>query len=149
MTPKIHSHYGEKHKAKTLSTKGDTILVKQEFKDEANINTIMKKARAGQSIVDPKTINYNRVATYEDVSGETDLQTIMNVQKAAQSAFDDLPSAIRKRFRNDPVEFYEFMHNEENAEEAAKLGLIPTIQPEPEPNPKPNPEPVQGAEEEA
>ena len=42
----------------------------------------------------------------------------------AEKAFDALPSKVRSRFKNQPVEFLEFCSDEANRDEMAELGLI-------------------------
>jgi len=43
----------------------------------------------------------------------------------AQADFMKLPAEIRQRFKNDPAELLRFLENDNNAQEAAELGLIP------------------------
>jgi len=60
----------------------------------------------------------------------------MNIVTKAQSMFNDLPSSIRSKFKNDPAEFLEFVQNEDNADELVELGLanapIPEVGSEPD-----------------
>ena len=46
----------------------------------------------------------------------------------AQQGFEQLPSAVRARFKNDPMELVAFVGDNRNAEEAVKLGLLPRSQ---------------------
>lgn len=92
---------------------------KQSFKDECDINIIMKRfERTG-------TLNWvNRHSPqYGDVSG-LEFQTAMDIVAAGKSAFAALPARIRDRFRNDPAQFLDFVQNPANAAEAAELGLL-------------------------
>lgn len=58
-------------------------------------------------------------------------QEALNIIIAAEDAFAELPSSIRKRFNNNPEEFLEFVQDPDNLEEARKLGLasLPPVQP--------------------
>ena len=48
----------------------------------------------------------------------------MNIVASAQQEFDQLPAPVRKRFGNDPASFLDFVHDDSNIDEMAKLGLI-------------------------
>ena len=91
----------------------------QSFKDECDINIIMKKFQ--------RTGALDWVSKYEgqyaDVTG-MDFQKAMDTVLRAQEMFDDLPSSVRNRFANDPVSFLEFLNDDSNREEAVKLGLV-------------------------
>ena len=71
-------------------------------------------------------------ASYGDFTQVNEYQESLNMVIRAQNAFDELPSAVRKRFGNDPGEFFEFATNPDNQEEMVKLGLAERIQ-EPKP----------------
>lgn len=94
---------------------------RQEFKDEADINTIMAQyMRTGEL---PKI---NEVAPqYLDVT-DMDFQTHMNAIREAQELFDALPSQVRNRFQNDPGEFIDFCGDSNNRPELARMGLLST-----------------------
>jgi len=91
----------------------------QSFKEESNINTIMKKfAKTGQL---PEMIN--REPRYGDFIDAPDYLTAMNAVAHANEQFANLSAATRKRFSNDPAEFLEFATNPENGDEMIRLGL--------------------------
>lgn len=62
-------------------------------------------------------------ANYGDFTLVNEYQESLNLVLEAQDAFDDLPSAIRKRFGNDPGAFFEFVTNPDNGGELVKMGL--------------------------
>lgn len=94
---------------------------KQSHKDECDINKLMARyANSGQL---PATNPYP--ARYGDFSDVPDFQQAVNQVNEANSAFADLPSAIRTRFGNDPTQLLEFMANPANEAEAIELGIIP------------------------
>lgn len=113
---------------------------KQEFKDESDINKIM--ARYAYSGELPNIIE--RAPQYLDVTG-IDFQNSMQFVAEAQTLFNELPSAIRNRFDNQPALFLDFCSNPANREEMAQMGLLKPktewIVPEPIPAPTPTPEP--------
>jgi len=97
----------------------DASLAQQQFKEECDINTIMQKfAVTGMLPDQPLTPRYG------DFTGINDYHTALNQVIAAEDEFMSLPANIRARFENDPAQLIEFLNNEENKEEAVKLGLI-------------------------
>lgn len=104
----------------TLACAKDSSLTKQSFKDECDINNIVKKHKATGLI----THLNERSAQYGDVSNVADYTEAMNIVVAAREAFEVLPATLRKRFNNDPVEYLAFVENPENHAEAIKLGMM-------------------------
>lgn len=93
-------------------------MTKQSFKDECDINKIMKKFERTGAIT-----HYAKYgAEYGDAT-QIELQDALNVVARADEMFEELPAAIRKRFSNDPGEFLAFVQDESNKEEMIKLGL--------------------------
>lgn len=96
-------------------------MVKPEFKDDCDINRIIKKfgnsARAFAALA-PQTGSYADLTTVPDF-----IQMNDKIAKAYQ-AFETLPSKLQRRFRHDPKEFLEFLHDPNNKEEATKLGFF-------------------------
>lgn len=92
---------------------------KQSFKDECDINNIMKRyTRTGQVPVGV------RVGSYGDFCGPADLLEARELIERADAQFQALPSAVRERFKNSPGLFLEFVQNKGNAKEARELGLL-------------------------
>lgn len=94
---------------------------KQDFKDQCDINNIIKAfTLTGQ-------INHisAKAATgvFMDVPDGLDYQAALNTVIAAENAFMALPALIRDRFKNDPAEFLEFVTNPANADELVRLGI--------------------------
>jgi len=96
----------------------DPSLTQQQFKDEADINTIVD--RFMKSGVMPTPVNMPQFIDYE---GVFDFQTAMNAVRAADENFMRMDAKIRARFNNSPQEFLEFFANPENTSEAIRLGL--------------------------
>lgn len=95
-------------------------LTKQSFKDECDVNNIMKKFEKTGLLT--HTTKYQ--GKYADFTKVTDYQSALNTVIEANDAFDSLPSKLRARFANDPAEFLAFVENPNNREEAKKLGLL-------------------------
>lgn len=92
---------------------------KQSFADECNINNIMAKFNK-TGILEHEN---KQTPQYGDLMPFDDYHQALTQTIEAQEAFDDLPSAIRTKFNNDPGEFLQFVENPENADELVDLGL--------------------------
>lgn len=90
----------------------------QAHTDEANINTIMAKARRGE-LMDfaPKHEPH-----YGDATGPQYLEANIIIAEA-NSMFEELPAALRSRFDHNPAKFLEFVQTPGNEEELWKLKL--------------------------
>jgi phage internal scaffolding protein len=101
----------------TFSTTGDS-RTKQSFKAECDVNNILKNYN--KTGIMPENFNPGE---YRDVDG-IDYQESMQMVASANSMFEELPSALRKRFKNDPAQLLSFVHDDANVAEAHKLGLL-------------------------
>lgn len=97
----------------------DPSLAQQNQKEEADINTIVK--RFGLTGELPQNV---RMPQYGDFTEVTDYQTALNAVKQANEAFMEMPAEVRSRFENDPEKFVDFCLDPNNREEAKKLGLV-------------------------
>ena len=98
-------------------------MTQQNFKDECNINSIMKR--------------YEKTGILSHVSGKTpihgdfsdipDYQATLNKITEAGEAFASLPAAVRRRFNDNPAEFVEFCVNPENGADLVEMGLAEII----------------------
>lgn len=102
-----------------LEFPSDSEFTDQTFRDECDINTIMAKY---QSTGEMPVLNGSQ-GQWLDVT-EMDFQRHMQFMVEAQEMFDQLPSAIRDRFGNDPGAFLGFVSDRENTVEIAKMGLL-------------------------
>lgn len=95
-------------------------LTKQSFKDECDINTIMGRyLRTG---ILPETVQQIE-GQFLDVS-DVDFRSSMELVADAWSMFNELPSDIRSRFRNDPAEFLAFSSDPKNRSQMGEMGLL-------------------------
>jgi phage internal scaffolding protein len=101
-----------------IDQKKEPTKAQQHYKEIATTTNIVKRyLKTGQGFV------MKGEASFDDVCNIPDYQTAMNNIAKATEHFEGLPSKIRKRFANDPVEFLDFMQDSNNKEEAIKLGL--------------------------
>jgi len=92
----------------------------QSHRGECDIRNIVRRyAKAGEPLPPVNPAAYSG----EDYIAPPQFDEAMRVVASAQSVFAALPSKIRDRFKNDPREFMEFLHNPANADEAVGLGL--------------------------
>jgi len=92
---------------------------KQSFKEECDINNILKKYEKTGVLPDmirnnPQYGDFSNVGTYQDA--------FMVVQKAHEQ-FNALDARVRDRFQNDPAQFLEFTSDARNLPEMEKLGM--------------------------
>jgi phage internal scaffolding protein len=97
----------------------DASLAQQHFKDECDINNILRQFNVTGLL--PEAPLSPR---YGDFTGIGDYHTALNQVIAAEDEFMALPATIRARFENDPALLIDFLANEENRQEAEKLGLL-------------------------
>lgn len=118
MTTKFRSRYDySSYQSKGLKC-GDS-RTKQSFKDECDINNILKKYnKTGQL---PDLIKSN--PQFGDFSNSLDYVSSLNLVIHAQAQFDALPSHLRSRFHNDPAQFLAFCDDPKNDPELVRLGL--------------------------
>ncbi len=116
-TPKlvIKNHFSPSEVVK--SPKG-VKPAKQEFKQDADINSIMKKFQKSGAM-DHAQLHQGH---YGDTTGQ-DLQSAATIVANANSMFNDLPSSVRNKFENEPSRFLDFVQNADNQQEAYELGI--------------------------
>ena len=123
----------------------DPSLTKQAPKDECDINRIVNKfLRTG--VVDHLA---NKQPRYLDCVNVTNYNDAIDIVRNAQSEFEALPAAVRRRFDNDPAAFLAAFDDPALRGELEELGLIepapvddpPQADPPPAPAPRANPEP--------
>lgn len=114
---------------------------KQSFKDECDINNILKSYMENGKI--PSNMKDIASGKFGDFTQVTDYQNSLNIVLQANEMFASLPAAVRDRFQNDPTKFLEFTNDPKNLDEMVNLGLaIPRqqsnddVQNEPQKTPK-------------
>lgn len=97
---RFRTEYSDDHDEVSLATSlrcEDASLTKQEFKDDTDINVLVR--RFG---VVPLAAQHHQVPMYSDFSDVVDYQSAMNAILAADEAFMTLPPDLRARYDNNP-----------------------------------------------
>jgi len=92
---------------------------KQSFKDECDINTIVRRFGIGYEM--PEDV---RIPQYGDFTDVQDFHTMANTIARTNENFELLPANIRARFDNDPGKFVDFCLDEKNRGELKDMGLL-------------------------
>lgn len=92
---------------------------KQSFKDECDINLIIKKYKQTGQI----THLANSQGEYGFATSQT-FDQAMRIVADAQSQFEELPATVRAHFDNNPAAFLDAAQDESRRSEFVDLGLI-------------------------
>lgn len=101
-----------------FACEGDS-LAQQQFSDECDINTIVK--RFGITGHLPQTVN---MPVSGDFTGLTDFASAMRLVTEAREEFMKMSADVRARFENDPQRLISFIEDPKNMDEARELGLL-------------------------
>lgn len=112
----------------------------QSFKEECDINTIMNRYNSTGELPNLNSVD----PQYLDCTA-MDFQAHQNIIAGAQTLFNELPSALRSRFENDPGQFLDFVSNENNRQELAEMGLLRPNAPQSIPAPQLTPQTPQNS----
>lgn len=104
-------------------------LTRQEFADDANINTIMAQYEKSGVI---SHINTTPPA-YLDVSDVPNLANAIQLIRDSETAFMTLPAKTRLEFDNDPVKFIDWAQNPDNIDKLREYGLAEPLPIDPPP----------------
>ena len=125
--PFIRSPYNYDRDAVSQSTGlacEDPSLAQQQFKEDADINTIVRRfGITGELPTGP------RMPSYGDFQGIFDFQSAQNLVVQAQASFAALPAEVRDRFANDPAQFIAFAEDRSNLGQMRAWGLAPEALP--------------------
>lgn len=121
MKPNFHTQFD--HSDPVISFAGEQSLARQEFRDDADINNIIKRYQATGFLIDP-SVSRSRQAMFGDFSSVPDAAEFYQRMIQAQADFDSLPIEIRQRFNFDPSALLAFVSDRSNHAEAVRLGLI-------------------------
>ena len=116
---KFRTPYNKLKPDNGISFEGCVSLTKQSFKEECDINNIVRKFET-QGIL-PDNIRSN--PQYGDFTNLPSYQESLNVVIEANERFTDLPAKVRKRFDNDPGKLIDFCQDPKNLDEMVELGL--------------------------
>lgn len=97
----------------------DASLAQQQFKDECDINNILRQFNITGQLPDAPLS-----PRYGDFTGISDYKTALDRVIEADEEFMALPAQIRARFDNDAANLIQFLDDENNRAEAIELGLV-------------------------
>lgn len=120
----FRSHYDGKKTPVYL--KCGPSLTQQHFKDECDINNIIRMYEKTGSLVDPRLVQSGRQPIFGDFTGEhlMDYQSAQNMIVKGRELFDRLPSEIRQKFGNNPAVFFDFCADSRNRDALVQMGLV-------------------------
>lgn len=121
--PELRKSYGLTWQRVITPVGTEPSLTKQEFKNETDINQILKRYQ--------RTGALTHFAKYAPQYGDftsTDLQQAQNLLISARNMFAELPSSIRSLTQT-PEGFLDFVQNPANADKLAELGLVASPDP--------------------
>jgi len=97
-------------------------LTNQQFLQESDVNYIVAKHKATGTVTHVRNVVEG---VYADLTQTpVDLHEAQSIVLQAEQAFLEVPAQIRQRFGHDPKQFFDFIHDPNNKDEAIKLGLI-------------------------
>lgn len=97
-------------------------MTKQSFKDQCDINKILKKAEVAGGL---SHVQKYDAAVYGEFDGEFDLLTANARIQKANEIFNDLPAEVRSEFQNNALAFVKFAADPANNDRLVEL--IPAI----------------------
>lgn len=117
--------------AHPVTINNEPSMTKQSFKDELDVNNIIKK----YTVPELKQMAEDFEGIYGDFD-EIDYQTALTKISHANDVFMNVPVKIRQQFGNDPGKFIDYATDPSNIESLREMGLA-----HPEP-PKPHDGPI-------
>lgn len=94
---------------------------KQAFREETDINHILRKAEKGLLL---EHVNQHQ-GQYGDFIDALDYHTALNRISEAKTAFMTIPADVRANFDNDPQKFLAYAQDPDNIEGMREMGLAP------------------------
>ena len=115
----LKNDYLVKEKGRWKTKLDEKSMTRQEFKKECDVNVVLDRyLKTGQLPYSAGTGVYSNVS--EVPSYQEALQFVID----AQNDFAKLNPHVKNRFGNNPQNLIEFLQNEDNYDEALKLGLV-------------------------
>lgn len=116
-------YYTIKNKPKVVSQSFKGGVTQQHFKEETDVNQIVKKYMRTGVLGNPLSAPTEapKFSTFDQNFDYFGAQCFI---AKAQQEFEALPAVVRKRFDNDPGQLIAFLSDEKNRPEAENLGLV-------------------------
>lgn len=103
---------------------GTEVITQQHFKDEVDINTIVRRF----GLMDLP--QWNNGGVYGDFTGIVDFDSALAKIKSTEEAFMRLPAELRDKFDNDPAELVRYAQSVTEPEfDAFVAPPVPPVQP--------------------
>jgi len=99
-------------------TKEDEDRTVQSYKEDADINVMIRRFGIS-AVAKPQEAGF-----YDFTNAPADYMEALNAINEADRRFATVPAEIRARHENNPAKFAAWLHDENNADEARKLGLL-------------------------
>ncbi|UDN67721.1 internal scaffolding protein [robinz microvirus RP_103] len=103
-------------------------LTRQEFAEECDINTLMKRYDS-HVIGGPGNLSAKEPLYFDFADLPQDLMGYLRFMDDAESSFMSLPAVVRKEFDNSAMEFIGFASDPSNLEQMRSWGLAPPAKP--------------------
>lgn len=123
----MFSTYFKREKSQGVDFSESPTLTDQHFKDECNMQHIVQRA-LHTGCIDPSLVR--SIGKYvEDGAAVGTFLEAQRIVARGKSVFEQLPSDMRNRFHNSPVELLHFLQQPENRDEAVKMGFFKATSP--------------------
>lgn len=96
---------------------------KQAFKDECDVNLIMKRFKRDVGVDYLSRFHGYVDGNYGDFTNVSDYRSALDQVSHANDVFMALPSSVRAEFRNDPAYFLDFVNDPKNVDRLVDMGL--------------------------
>lgn len=107
----------------------DESLTQQQFKDECDIDCILRRYDQTGVLVDP--LSERRLAQFGDFSNLPSFAEYQNRLAEVSEYFMSLPPEVRSNFANDIGTFIEAIGNPDNESKLIELGILEKVSSEP------------------
>lgn len=111
----------------------DESLTQQQFKDECDIDCILRRYDQTGVLVDP--LSEKRLAQFGDFSNLPSFAEYQNRLAEVSEYFMSLPPEVRSNFANDIGTFIEAIGNPDNEAKLVELGILEKVVSEPSESP--------------
>lgn len=116
----IFSRYNPGPRRGAIDFGEEVTRTQQHMAADCDINNILNKYK--RTGVLPTLIK--KEPRFGDFADSPTYQESLELVMFSREQFEALPSAVRKRFRNEPAEFLAFASNPANSKEMAEMGLL-------------------------
>lgn len=103
----------------------DVSKTQQQYKDECDLPAQIEKLTRHLNMTGETLADYNnKGAMYGDFTQVPDFRSYQVAVADAKEKFNALPLPVKDKFGNDPTKLFDFLLDENNRDEAIKLGLV-------------------------